>query len=209
MWLFTIEKEPRLEYLSFAHQYIFRRVEMKLLSLLFVFSIVFPVSALAQNIVLDERAYYNSDGNAPIMQDQGSLSVLSSWEAAEQFCQSGPHDYSTLILSRRMTFDEAEQCSYYRSENFIEVQDPSIGYMYLDMESSENDVLSNYRMWTDPNMPDDDWQLYEYLRRDGRSLRDLLKTSAPETCTTNNALACADGSYCCKGKCIPNSDSCD
>lgn len=137
----------------------------------------------------------------------GPVEIESRDRAVQKFCENSGHDVDVLILSSRLTDEEASKCT--GPGLFVEAFTRNRGYAYFNLDRDVSQVLPKYRMWTGFVDPTEDSDLNEFLRDGNKpSLQDLLKTNAPETCTTKNALACQSGYFCCKGTCIEEGKEC-
>ncbi|WP_156510464.1 hypothetical protein [Labrenzia sp. OB1] len=140
---------------------------------------------------------------------RGIYNLVPRDSAINKFCSGYSDAAVAMVLSSRITRDEADRCYQSGATTVTEVFDRYRGYVYFNLEAEPRELLEQYRIWTDPNLQIDQYDLHRYLNRDRRLLPGILQTNAPETCTGENQLACADGEYCCNGTCIPNDEVCN
>ena len=179
---------------------------------IYIFIFLFTTAASSQTIqetIVEDQLFGIPSASYFLGQTLGNQNVSSRDGVISDFCSGYSGARVAMVLSSRITQDEAEQCIWSGARNVAEVFDRYRGYVYFNLESDPDALLEQYRIWTDPNLATESYDLQQFLNKDHRKLPDVLKTNAPETCTTGNQLACADGSYCCNGTCIPNDEDCD
>lgn len=174
--------------------------------------IIAQQAALAQTIqdtVVDQELLNIPSASSFLQARRGLENADVRERVLTTFCRQGiGYGADVMVLSSRITEQEASSCEPARN-GVAEVFKRNGGYVYFNLDSSPDVVLDQYLIWTDPSLDIDADALLRFLQNDNRRLPGVLETSTPETCVSNNQLACADGTYCCKGTCIDLEEECE
>lgn len=130
-----------------------------------------------------------------------------------EFCYGNSSSTFAMVLSSRITEDEAVQCYGNGASRVTEVfsRDRGSVYIYFNLEADPWQLREQYLTWTDPNLQINAYDLLEFLGREYRLLPNVLRGSnRPDTCArvSGSDHACRDGTYCCNSICILNDQDC-
>ncbi len=178
----------------------------KVIAKLFLLIVIISPQAFAQSItILDEQLFINPSVLKHLKDRNVSHKFLGRERVLLEFCSNSA---PIMVLSRRITKKEAIDCLQYKVKNVSESLNSYHSYVYFNLDVNPDALIDDYRSWTGHRLQTGTENLHRHLEITNQLLPGVLMTATPETCTTNNSLACADGYYCCKGTCIPDDESC-